>query len=102
MFNKAYIITFDKGGLLDTFDYVAFHNSLIKANGVLNWWHYLEGTYILITPSDVTASGIGAFVMQQMPNKLFFTVELNLQNHNGFLPKEAWDWINQVNVTSSI
>lgn len=95
MFNKAYIISFDKGGLLDTFDYVGLHNTLIAADGILSWWHYLETSYIVITSSNITASNIASYVMQLMPNKHFFVSELNLENHNGFLPQEAWDWINQ-------
>ena len=100
--NKAYIICFDRGGLLDFVDYNKFHDALIIANGVLNWWHYLECTYIIITPAAVTATSVAQFVTQQMPGKHSFTSEINLQNHNGFLPQEAWNWINQVNLNSNL
>ncbi|MFM2229448.1 MAG: hypothetical protein RL607_706 [Bacteroidota bacterium] len=95
MYNKAYIINFDKGGLIDSFDYKKFHDNLTTAKGVINWWHYLESSYIIITDANVTATNVSDFVLQHMKEKHFLVVELNLKNHNGWLPKEAWDWINK-------
>ncbi len=95
MYNKAYIINFDKGGILDSFDYKKFHDSITTAKGVVNWWHYLESSYIIITNNTTTATNVSDFVIQHMPNKHFLVAELNLKNHNGWLPKEAWDWINK-------
>jgi len=63
----------------------------------MSWWHYLESSYIIIVESNITATDICNFIQQLMPNKHFFVSELNLQNHNGWLPKEAWDWINKFN-----
>jgi hypothetical protein len=95
MYNKAYIINFDKGGILDSFDYEKFHDNLTRAKGVINWWHYLESSYIIITATNVTATNVSDFVLQHMKDKHFLVAELNLKNHNGWLPKEAWDWINK-------
>ncbi|MES2592155.1 MAG: hypothetical protein V4608_09740 [Bacteroidota bacterium] len=95
MFNKAYIINFDKGGLHDTFDYKKFHESLINANGLVSWSHYLASSYIIIVEYHITATSISNFVQARMPDKHFIVVELNLNDHNGWLPKEAWDWINK-------
>lgn len=90
---KAYIINFDKGGLFDNFDYEKFHTDLTNAKGVINWWHYLKSSYLIITESNATATSITNFVMKKMPQKYFVVFEVNLQNHNGWLPKEAWEWI---------
>lgn len=95
MFRKAYILTFDKGGFLDGFDYTKFHNQLITAKGVYNWWHHLETTYILIVDFPITAKNITDFVLERMPKKKFFVCELVLSNHNGWLDPKAWDWINE-------
>lgn len=92
---KAYIIIYNKGGILDGFDYTEFHNSLTTAKGVINWWHYIDNAYIIITEKSTTATNVSDFVQQKMPNKHFMVSELNLKNHNGWLPKEAWDWINK-------
>jgi hypothetical protein len=95
MFKKAYIINFDKGGVLDNFDYKKFHDTITTAKGIINWWHYLESSYIIITENNITATNVSDFVGQHMKNKHFLVAELNLKNHNGWLPKEAWDWINK-------
>ena len=94
MFYKAYILTFDKK-FLDGFDYSKFHNQLTVANGIINWWHHLESTYIFIVDYTVTAKNITDFIMLHMPNKRFFVCELKLGNYNGWLDPKAWDWINQ-------
>jgi len=92
--DKFYIITLEKGGLLDSFSTQNFHNQLIKAKGVKAWWHYLESTYIIRVDFGVTAHNVSEFISSIAPNKRFFTSELKLDNYNGFLPQEAWDWIN--------
>lgn len=95
MRRKAYIICIAKGGVLDKFDYKQFHDTLTTAKGVIDWWHYLETTYIIITEQYVMASNVGQFVRQIAPQKELFVCELNLSNHDGWLTKEAWDWINK-------
>jgi len=95
MSKKAYILNFDKEGGYDTFNYVEFHNTLITTKGIINWWHYLESSYILIVESNITATNISDFIRQIAPNKYFFVAEIKLENHNGWLPQEAWEWINK-------
>lgn len=95
MYNKAYILTYDTGGILDNFDYKKFHDTLISTKGIINWWHYLESSYIIITNASISAKNVSEFVSENMPNKGFLVCELNLKNHNGWLPKEAWDWIDK-------
>jgi hypothetical protein len=92
---KAYIINFDKGGVFDSFDYKQFHDTITTAKGIINWWHYIESSYIIITENNINATHVSSFVGKHMKNKHFFVAELNLKNHNGWLPKEAWDWINK-------
>jgi len=92
---KAYIITFDTNKLLDPFDYGVFHDKLISAKGVVDWWHYLKSTYIIIVNWDIDVNGVSNFILQVAPNKLFFVTEVKLQNYNGFLPQQAWDWLNR-------
>lgn len=95
MNRKAFIIVYNKDGLFDGFDYTKFHNILTRAAGVINWWHYIDNAYIIITSKTTTATNISNFIRQNMPNKNFIVSELNLKNHDGWLPQEAWDWINK-------
>lgn len=93
--DKFYIITIDKGGLLDSFDSKRFHKRLTNANGVKSWWHYLESTYIIRVEYDITAHNIAEFMKKIAPKKRFFTSEITFNNYNGWLPEEAWSWINK-------
>jgi hypothetical protein len=97
MLTKAYLINFDKGEPYDYFDYTKFHNTLTTVKGVLNWWHYLQSSYIIVVDNTVTAKNVQEYIIQIMPNKYFFAVEINLKNHNGWLPQGAWEWINKYN-----
>lgn len=91
---KAYILTYDKNEKIGTSD---FHTTLTEAKGIETWWHYLESTYILIVKDNISATNITDFITKVVPDNYFFVCELNLKNHNGWLPKEAWDWINEQN-----
>ncbi len=92
--DKFYIITMDKGGLLDMFDAKKFHDQLTQAIGIKAWWHYLESTYIIKVEFNVTALNVSEYIQSIAPNKKFFTSEIKLDNYNGFLSQDAWDWIN--------
>jgi len=91
--DKFYIITMDKGGFFDSFDSKKFHKELTTAQGIKAWWHYLESTYIVRVDFNVTAHNVTDFIRNIAPNKHFFTTEVKLDDYNGYLPKEAWDWI---------
>lgn len=95
MANKAYMITLDNGRLLDTFDYAKFHKRLTSAKGVISWWHYLQSTYIIIVGEKSNAASIGKFIMDNAPKKHFFVTKIDLNDHYGLLPQDAWDWINK-------
>ncbi len=96
MFRRAYILTYNSYD----FENNSFHNTLTNAKGIINWWHYISGNYILIVESNITAINISDYILKIAPDKKFFVCELNLKNHNGWLPNAAWDWIN--NQTSKL
>lgn len=94
MRGNFYIVVIEKGGILDAFNDERFHKKLISANGVVAWWHYLNSTYILRVRHNVNATAIADYIRTITPNKEFFVGRLDLSDHNGWLPQEAWDWIN--------
>jgi hypothetical protein len=96
---KIYIINYNK---INGFDYQSFHQSLTTTKGVLNWWHYIESSYIIITDYHITAKNVSDLVRSLMPNVGIFVCELNLNNYDGWLPKEAWEWINKNKTTLSL
>jgi len=93
--NKAYILILDKESAKFRFNSKNFHTKITTAKGVINWWHYIDNTYILIVEYGITAKNISDFVQNNTNNMKFFVSEINLKNHNGWLPNEAWDWINE-------
>lgn len=92
---KAYILVLDKETADYSFDSNDFHHKITTAKGVISWWHYIDNTYILITEKRVIAKSITDFVRSTTNELHFFISELNLNNHNGWLPNEAWEWINE-------
>jgi hypothetical protein len=90
---KAYIINFDKGGLLDRFNYNRLHEVLTNDPKVSSWWHYLESSYIVTSQFNVKAEYFAQLFTQLNDDKSVFVCELNLKNCNGLLPNGAWDWI---------
>jgi hypothetical protein len=96
--NKAYIITFERKRLLDTFNYETFHEQLVNAKGIKSWWHYLDCTYIIIVDYNTTSKNVCDFIQKIIGGKEFFVCELNLNNYNGFLNPVAWRWIEEERV----
>lgn len=84
---KAFLITYD---LKQKFhDYTPLYNEIKKA---LKWWHYLSNTWIIITEED-TASWTRRLGPLTIQGDFLLIVEIK-RNANGWLPKEAWDWLN--------
>lgn len=76
-------------------DYTNLHNA-IKARGA--WWHHLDSTWIVETTS--TPQQLYEFLIPHIDsNDLIFIVEIK-RNYWGFLPKRAWEWIEQRNFGS--
>lgn len=92
--NKSYIIVIDNYRSLGSSSAKSLHNDITTADGVINWWHYIDNTYIIIVEWGVTASSITEYVRKINSSISFFVCQVDLKNHNGFLPEEAWDWIN--------
>lgn len=93
---KAYILTIEKsGGVFDSFNYETFHGTLTTAAGVVDWWHHLNGVYILIVNANSTALSITNYIMKIAPNKKFFVTHIDLKDHSGWLMPDAWTWINK-------
>ncbi len=69
----------------------------IKSLG--NWWHYLESTWlidILSSDPNKTVNDISSKIKTVMDsNDFLFVTDISNKARQGWLPKEAWDWINQ-------
>lgn len=91
--DKFFILTIDKEGVLSSFNSKEFHNKLTNSSGIKAWWHYLESTYIIKVDYSVNATHVADLMKIIAPNKKFFTSEIKFNDYSGWLPNEAWDWI---------
>lgn len=91
MANNIYILTFDRS---ENFDYNKLHQ-FIKNDTleITDWWHYIKSSYLLVSP--YSADFLANKIMQVIPNQNFLVIKLNPIDHQGWLPKDAWDWISK-------
>lgn len=70
-------------------DYTALHNVIKTAP---KWWHYLESTWIIQTYEsvDIWNSRLTKVLDQ---NDHLLIIDITKSPRQGWLPKEAWDWI---------
>ncbi|MBP9797891.1 hypothetical protein KBC70_01965 [Candidatus Woesebacteria bacterium] len=71
------------------------HNTIVKMNGISDWWHYLPNVYIVSTIQAKNEKSIANNILTKHPGLLFLVVQVNLTAHNGVLPKNAWEWISK-------
>ena len=87
MHPKLYLLVFDPYKT----DPTALHNIITNLPNTTEWWHYLGSAYII-------ASRLNALELQNYINSrwvgFFLATEINAENAGGWLPQEAWDWIN--------
>lgn len=90
MAKKAYILIYDRD---DDMDYKAFHKAITSLPEVLNWWHYIKSSYILIS-SLTSSTKLNQLIVPLIPKgKSILIIEVNLKNRNGLLVPKAWDWL---------
>jgi len=79
-----------------TRDYGPFFVAL-RGNS-LQWWHYIEQTCVVVTVFDHDA-----FAKKLVPhlalNDSLLVAKLTPHEFQGWLPKEAWEWLNTVSAT---
>ena len=70
--------------------------SAIKGLGI-SWCHLLESTWVINTAFD--ARYITNYLRRNMDtNDFLFVVEISKKDRNGFLPQEAWHWLDQYDI----
>lgn len=75
-------------------DYDPFFVTL--RGSVLQWWHFIAQTCVVAT--NQTVNELSAQLLPHIDQQTDFFVVVELQPHQfqGWLPKAAWDWFNQV------
>ena len=89
--NKVYIITYNP---TEPFNKAIFHNyiqSLYSLGYISDWWHYLDETYLVVSSLNVTE--LYNHVFPGVPQRYLLIVEINPNNAQGWLPLNAWTWL---------
>ena len=73
----------------------SIHTTVTGISTVTDWWHYLPNVYILSTNGGVKP--ISEAISGKFPGLLFFVSKLDLNDTNGVLNKDAWEWISKKN-----
>jgi len=74
-------------------DYAKLYETLKSAGG---WWHYLESTWILST-TDSVVTWTDRIRTTMDENDIFIVVDITGRTSNGWLPKKAWEWLDEHN-----
>lgn len=89
MATKKYLITYDLK--TPNWNYTGFYNALKNLG---DWWHYLDSTWI-IKSSTYTPQQMYDVLAPHLSTKDFILIiEIVPESKYGFLPKDAWGWLN--------
>jgi hypothetical protein len=83
------IITYD---LRTPKDYHDFYEAIKLQGEQGKWWHYMTSTWLLSTTK--TPQQVFDAIHPHLDNQDFLLVCELSPNYQGWLPKQAWDWIN--------
>lgn len=84
--SKAYAINYDLKA--PGRNYTLLYEEIKKSP---QWWHYLESTWIIIT--DETPTQVWNRLANHIDKNDYLMVIEVRDNVQGWLPKDAWDWI---------
>lgn len=85
---RSYIVVYDKN---HEDDYGSLEEELKRC---INWWHYLERTWIVITKE--THDELWKRLEDKInKEKRFLLIEVNGRNKQGWLEQADWAWIKE-------
>jgi hypothetical protein len=77
------------------FDVGKIHQVITGIQSLTDWWHYLPNAYIVSSVNS--AKSIADIIQSNFQGLLFFVTKVDLQDTNGVLNKDAWEWISNKN-----
>jgi hypothetical protein len=84
---SVYAVTYDLKAILH--NYSGLYDELKKSP---SWCYYIKDTFLIKT--DETVEQIWARVQPHLEKDDFLLIIEVRRNYQGWLPKEAWDWLN--------
>lgn len=92
---RFYIVAFDR---VSTKSYKEFHDEFVTHAGIRYWWHYVKSVYLIGTETftaDTLADHYAAVAVKHGIPRTHLILRVNLDTRNGFLTKDAWEWIDR-------
>ena len=84
-----YALMFDRD---DNTDFKKLHEELVSKRCIVNWFHYIKSSYILVSDLS-TANSLDREIRDVLINKDYLLVAIDLKDSQGWLPERAWQWI---------
>ena len=89
---KIYLVTYSTDINFDNSIVRQKINELLNKGYIFDWWYYIDNTYLVACSLDINTL---CNQIYSSINRHFLVVEIKPENTQGWLPKEAWDWINK-------
>ncbi len=87
---KFYLITYnDTQGIEPS----VFHSAITTTATIDDWWHYLPNTYIVQT--NASSKYLADTIIARCKGLSFLIMKVDMNDFNGVLNKDAWEWINK-------
>lgn len=91
MTNKMYIITYNPGLNFNKTIFQNYIKSLSSKGYISDWSHYLDNSYLVVSNNDIVT--IYNAVFPGIPRRFLLIIEVDPNNSQGWLPRQAWAWI---------
>ncbi|MDE0518788.1 MAG: hypothetical protein OXH36_04450 [Bdellovibrionales bacterium] len=89
---KIYLITYSTDIPFNSNVIYQRMNDLLHKRHITDWWYYIDNTYLVACSLDVNEL---YNLIYSAINRHLLIVEINPKNAQGWLPQDAWNWINK-------
>lgn len=69
----------------------SYINSLLRGGLITDWWHYIGTSYIVASTLGVNA--LYNAIFPGIPKRYLLIIEVDPNNTQGWVPPDAWTWI---------
>lgn len=86
-----FIVNFDRQANLS---YRSFHDAFVAHPQISRWCHYIKSSYLIGTNLTVSelSNHYTETAKQHGLKTTHLVLKVDLNERNGMLPREAWDW----------
>ena len=87
---KIYLVTYNPDAY---FNKAIFHGYMISLypSHITDWWHYIDTTYLIVSSLEVNS--LYNLTFPGVPKRYLLIIEVDPNNAQGWLPKDAWIWL---------